>query len=352
MAVAFGSSRIGRSVAGMALAALVVAGCGQSGGTPAAPTPTMAGSSNGPTANVTPAPATTGPSAQLALPAPPTGLTAADISLGDISRCLAEDAHADGCLSLAWTPPAGQVDGYRIYIGRQGGTVVGAAPSGWYDCPQGGTLAIPQSAVPAGTTSYMLPLEGEYPPVCVAVSAFNAAGESPWAIVMVESDGLGPVTDTWQTYQGDGYSVAYPGGLYDLATLARCQTASLTYAETTSYFPVGPESKPELLFGVEHLTFQGAAPFNSGPDLAAFVAKTLAYYAPYLSGDGTVAGVSPVTVDGHAGFAFTVTTAGGSATAEVFLAGDDLFAAIAGGATSNANSAGISKFIGSLRFAK
>ncbi len=135
---------------------------------------------------------------KLSPPSAPGNLTALDFSVGNLPEhgdpCIAEDPSSDICLMLNWSPASGQIDGYRIYAGRYGGSC-GTDPTctltDW--CVDGNRSGVkPEATAPPGATFYDLPLTGEYDPVCVAVSAFNAAGESSWTVAQVD-DGSGPM---------------------------------------------------------------------------------------------------------------------------------------------------------------
>jgi len=104
------------------------------------------------------------------------------------ARCLAVHPNSDICLLLNWSRSGGTVAGYHIYVGRTGGACgpqdsTCTLPDWCVDGNRNGVT--PAATAPPGATSYDLPLTGEYPPPCVAVSAFNAAGESPWTVAEV-----------------------------------------------------------------------------------------------------------------------------------------------------------------------
>jgi hypothetical protein len=277
-------------------------------------------------------------------------LTASDVTLTNMAPCTAEDSQSDGCISLSWTPPAGPVDGYRVFMGEIGGTYIGGpGPSGWYVCPQNGSLATPVATIPAGKASYYLPILGEHGPACVALTAYNAAGESPWDIALVGSDDVTSLSSTWTTFKGDGFSVDFPGD-YQTTTLATSLADGYEYTQSGACMPIGSESDPRLIFAVEHITFVGKTPPNSGPELASFLKRTLAFYAPYSVSDPAVSGIADITVAGHAGFSFTLTKGSGVEKGEVFLVGGQVYGVVAGGATESANLATVTKFLDSFRF--
>lgn len=349
----------GHVLASLAIAALL-AGCG-GGSSGQAATPTTTAQSAAPTpaptpaatsapAATTPGPTATPTSAGLAAPAAPTNLTADDTTISNMDPCTAEDPQSDGCLSLSWAPPAGQVDGYRVYMGEVGGAYIGGpGPSGWYVCPENGSLATPVATIPAGKASYYVPFVGEHGPACVALSAYNAAGESPWDIVIVGSDDLGSLTATWTTYRGDGFSVDFPGDTTGVTSLATSVADGYQYMETNNSLPIGSESDPKLVFAVQDITFVGSAPPNSGPDLVAFFAKTLAYYTPYSIREPSVSDIAGITLAGHAGFSFTLTKGASIEKGEIFLVGGQAFGVVAGGAAGSANLATVAKFLDSFR---
>jgi len=277
-------------------------------------------------------------------------MTASDVTLTNMAPCTAEDSQSDGCISLKWTPPAGQVDGYRIYMGEIGGAYIGGpGPSGWYVCPQNGSLATAVASIPAGKASYYLPILGEHGPACVAVAAYNVAGESPWDIAMVGFDEVTSLSATWTTYKGDGVSVDFPGD-YQTTSLATSLADGYEYMEASASLPIGSEPDPQLIFAVEHITFVGKAPPNSGPELASFIQKTLAFYGPYSVSDPSVSDIAGITVAGHTGFSFTLTKGSGVEKGEVFLVGGQVYGVVAGGATGSANLATVTKFLDSFRF--
>ncbi|MGD0122008.1 MAG: hypothetical protein ABSC46_05565 [Candidatus Limnocylindrales bacterium] len=341
------SSLVGRCAVVAVLAVLGGAACSQNGAQQTSPAGSVA--TLGPAA--TQGSTATPTSAGLAAPAAPANLTANDVSLTNSAPCTAEDSESDGCLSLNWTPPAGQVDGYRVYIGEVGGAYIdGPGPSGWYVCPENGSLAIPVATIPGGKASYYVPYLGEHGPSCVALSAYNAAGESPWDIVMVGSDDeVASLSATWTTYKGDGFSVDFPGDTSGSVSLAASVADGYEYMETNASRTIGSETNPQLVFAVDHITFVGKTPPNSGPDLVAFFEKTLAYYEPYSIGDPTVSNIASITVAGHAGFSFTLTKGGSIEKGEIFLFGSQAFGVVAGGAAGSANLASVAKFLESFR---
>jgi hypothetical protein len=272
------------------------------------------------------------------------------VTLTNMAPCTAEDSQSDGCLSLSWTPPAGQVDGYRIYMSEIGGAFIGApGPSGWYVCPQNGSLATPFATIPAGKASYYLPILGEHGPACVALTAYNAAGESPWDIAMVGSDDVTSLSSTWTTFKGDGFSVDFPGD-YQSTTLATSLADGYEYMQSGACMPIGSESDPQLMFAVERITFVGKTPPNSGPGLASFIQKTLAFYSPYSISDPSVSDIAGITVASHAGFSFTLTKGSSVEKGEVFLAGGTVYGVVAGGAAGSSNLATVTEFLSSFRF--
>jgi hypothetical protein len=239
------------------------------------------------------------------------------------------------------------VDGYHIYASRDGGAYAGAPlPSGWYDCPQGGAGAQPVQSVAAGTTSFYLPLDGEYRPQCVAVAAYNAVGQSPWAAVMVTEEG--GMIDPTKTFVGDGYSVQYPCAYQGFNSLPVNVTDGYTYFDSPSFCDVGVNSSNEFMLAVQHITFSGQKPAATGPTLAAFLVKSLTLFAPYSLSAGTPADVKAVTLNGHSGYSFTIND-GGYETGEVFLIGNDLFGVVGGGLAGDANKATIAKFVQSFQ---
>jgi hypothetical protein len=267
-----------------------------------------------------------------------------------MAPCTAEDSQSDGCLSLSWTPPAGQVDGYRVYVGELGGAYVGGpGPSGWYVCPQNGSLATSIATIPAGKTTYYVPYLGEHGPSCVALTAYNAAGESPWDIAMVGSDEVESLSATWKTFKGDGFSVDFPGDS-QTTTLATSLADGYEYMQSGACLPIGSESDPQLILAVESITFVGKTPPNSGPELASFLKRTLAYYAPYSISDPSVSDIAAITVSGHAGFSFTLKKGGSVEKGEAFLVGGKVYGVVAGGAAGSSNLATVTKFVGSFRF--
>ena len=351
-------SLVGRYVVAAMLAVLVGAACSQNATqqTPTAGSAATLGptATQGPTATLSPT-ATQGPtatptSAGPTAPAPPTNLTASDVTLTNMGPCTAEDSQSDGCISLKWAPPAGHVDGYRIYMGEIGGTYIGGpGPSGWYVCPQNGSLATAVASIPAGKASYYLPILGEHGPACVALTAYNAAGESPWDIAMVGSDDVTSLSATWTTYKGNGFSVDFPGG-YQTTSLATSLAGGYEYMQSGACLPIGSEADPQLIFAVQRITFVATTPPNTGADLASFLEKTLSYYAPYSVSDPSGAQIAKITVAGHAGFSFTWTKGDSIEKGEVFLVGGKVYGVVAGGATGSANLATVSKFLDSFRF--
>ena len=336
---------VGRCVLAATLSALVGGACSQNG----APQQSTAGS----VATVAPAtaqgPTATPTAAGLVAPVAPANLTANDVSLGNASPCPVKDPP-EGCLVLKWTPPTGQVDGYRVYLGSVGGAYVGGpGPSGWYVCPENGSLAKQYATIPGDKSSYNLPYVGEHGPSCVALSAYNAAGESPWDIVMVGTDEEAPPIAVPMTYKGDGFSVDFPEKGYDTTTLASSLADGYEYMASSASVAVGTETSPRLVFAAEQITFVGKTPPNSGPDLVAFFAKTLAYYRPYSMADPSVSDLAAITLGDHAGFSFTLTKGGSIEKGEVFLIGGKVLGIVAGGAEGSKNLASVSTFLESFR---
>lgn len=229
--------------------------------------------------------------------------------------------------------------------------MIGPPPAGFYTCPQGSQPGGTAATVPAGTTSYYLPLIGEYSPTCVAVSAYNGAGESVWDVVLVESTGQGPVGSTWQTYPDPrqfGFKVDYPTQGYHEVDLASTTAGGYAYTEDTFYVPVGSETNPQLVLAAEKVVFSGATPPNTSKDLIAFYEKTLAYYAPYCSSSGTLSDVTAATLDGHGGYSFTLTEGSSVQKGKVALINGQLYGILAGGPAGSANSSVITKFLASF----
>jgi hypothetical protein len=216
-------------------------------------------------------------------------------------------------------------------------------------CPQNGSLATAVASIPAGKASYDLPILGEHGPACVALTAYNVAGESPWDIAMVGSEDATSLSSTWTTYKGAGFSVDFPGD-YQTTSLATSMADGYEYTQTGACMSIGSESDPRLIFAVEQITFVGKTPPNAGPELASFIQKTIAFYAPYSVGDPAVSDIAGITVAGHAGFSFTLTQGSSVEKGEVFLAGGQVYGVVAGGAKGTANLATLTKFLGSFRF--
>ena len=94
----------------------------------------------------------------------------------------------------------------------------------------------------------------------------------------------------------------------------------------------------------------GKTPADSGPDLASFLERTLAYYAPYSISDPSVSDIAAIKVSGHSGFSFTLKKGSSVEKGEAFLVGGKVYGVVAGGAAGSLNLATLTKFVGSFRF--
>jgi murein DD-endopeptidase MepM/ murein hydrolase activator NlpD len=138
------------------------------------------------------------------------------------------------------------------------------------------------------------------------------------------------VGDGWQTYQGDGYVVDYPG-----AARSQSVPASSTYglySANVSYYSVGPDSDPTVIYMVEHLTFASALNVESY-DYTALMKETLSYY--YAYSPNTDVTQRDISVDGYKGLYFKMVDNDASAEFELVTIGSDVYMVIAGHYTSD-----------------
>lgn len=138
------------------------------------------------------------------------------------------------------------------------------------------------------------------------------------------------VVDGWQTYQGDGYVVDYPGTA-TTEEIPESQTYGL-YSGTASYYTEGPESNPQVVYLVEHLVF--ATSLNaSSYDYTTLLKEMLSFYS--LSSSDVAVTQRDISVDGNNGLYFSMEGGGSAAEFEVIAVGNDLDVVMAGHQTTD-----------------
>jgi hypothetical protein len=132
------------------------------------------------------------------------------------------------------------------------------------------------------------------------------------------------VADGWQTFQGDGYTVDYPGP----AATVPSQSTGL-YTVSASYYLIGSQSDPDVVYLVERITFPSGLLSLYGNDFTPYLKQTLSSYAGYSG--GTISSPRDVTVDGHPGLEITSQgTSGAYAVGEIVIVSDDMYMIVAG----------------------
>jgi murein DD-endopeptidase MepM/ murein hydrolase activator NlpD len=128
------------------------------------------------------------------------------------------------------------------------------------------------------------------------------------------------VADGWQTYQGDGYVVDYPGAART-ESVPSSQSGGI-YSATASYYSEGPDADPQLLYMVEHYRF--AFPLGlTGLDYTALLKETLSFYS--LTSNDASATPKDVTINGRSGLLISLRGNGVTGEFEVLVTGADLY---------------------------
>jgi hypothetical protein len=128
------------------------------------------------------------------------------------------------------------------------------------------------------------------------------------------------VTDGWQTYQGDGYEVDYPGP----AQFEEVPTATTygLYSGSVSYYEEGSTTDPQVVYLVEHLSFPTYFAMSSDT-YTALLEEMLSYYS--MSSSGVSVTHRDAVVSGHNGLDFSLQANGEYAECEVVMIGGDLY---------------------------
>ncbi|MGA3058579.1 MAG: M23 family metallopeptidase [Candidatus Limnocylindrales bacterium] len=138
------------------------------------------------------------------------------------------------------------------------------------------------------------------------------------------------VADGWQTFQGDGYVVDYPGTAVS-QSIPSSSTYGL-YSGSVSYYEDGPSTDPEVVYLVEHLVFPTSLD-TSGFDYVDLLKGLLSYYS-FSSSDVAVT-QRDVTVDGHRGLDISMQGNGTYAECEVIVSGAHMYLVMAAHYTSD-----------------
>jgi hypothetical protein len=157
---------------------------------------------------------------------------------------------------------------------------------------------------------------------------FNRAPNGERTVTWGQPDVV--VANGWQTYQGDGYVVDYPGAAQSLQIPS--STTYGLYSGSASYYQGGPNSNPQVVYMVEHLAFPISLN-TSGVDYLAYIKTLLSYYSSYSS--DVVVNQRDVTVDGHRGLDFSMEGSGTYAECEILLTGSDMYLLMAAHYTSD-----------------
>jgi hypothetical protein len=136
--------------------------------------------------------------------------------------------------------------------------------------------------------------------------------------------------DDWQTYQGDGYFVDYPGPAQS-KPLPTSSTLGI-YSGDVSYYEEGANTNGEIVYMVEHISFPVSLGMSSD-DYASLLKEMLAYYS-MSSGDLSVSDKN-VTVAGHSGLDITLQGGGEYADCQVVMIDRDLYLLMAAHYTSD-----------------
>jgi murein DD-endopeptidase MepM/ murein hydrolase activator NlpD len=132
------------------------------------------------------------------------------------------------------------------------------------------------------------------------------------------------IGDGWQTYQGDGYVVDYPGE----AVTIPAQSTGL-YTVSASYYYTGSKSDPDAVYLVERITFPSGYLSLYGGDFTPYLKQALSSYAGYSG--GAISSPQDVTIDGRPGLEITSQgTDGAYADGEILVVGDDMYMIVTG----------------------
>jgi len=133
-----------------------------------------------------------------------------------------------------------------------------------------------------------------------------------------------PTGGGWQTYQGDGYVVDYPGEAVTVPS-----QSNGVYSMSASYYEIGAQSDPDAVYVVERMTFHAGYLSAYGSDFTSYLKQALSSYAGYTG--GVISSPQDVTVDGRPGLEITSQGADGAyADGEILVAGNDMYMIVTG----------------------
>jgi hypothetical protein len=162
----------------------------------------------------------------------------------------------------------------------------------------------------------------------LSFDVYDTAGDSNLSpngersVDWMEADDV--IGDGWQTYQGDGYTVDYPGE----AVTIPAQSNGI-YTVSASYYYTGSKSDPDAVYLVERITFPSGYLSLYGSDFTPYLKQTLSSYAGYSR--GAISSPQDITVDGRPGLEITSQgTDGAYADGEIVIVGDDMYMIVAG----------------------
>jgi murein DD-endopeptidase MepM/ murein hydrolase activator NlpD len=137
--------------------------------------------------------------------------------------------------------------------------------------------------------------------------------------------------DGWQTYQGDGYTIDYPGQ----PQVYPAQSNGF-YTVSASYFLQGSTLDPDVVYMVEKIRFPSGMMGLLGSDPTPYLKQALSSYAGYS--DGTLSSPTDVTIDGRSGIQITSKgTNDAVAIGQILIVGDDMYMILAGNYPSRAS---------------
>jgi hypothetical protein len=241
---------------------------------------------------------------------------------------------------LTWTHVGGGT-GFRIYSAPRTECLVGESCASSSGCVLSERAL--QGSVAASARSYTATLGASSPFSCWWVAAYDDKGESTaveaeFACAESCGDAGGPSvtltpkleTSGWQTYQGDGYVIDYPGAaLYE--KIPDSQTYGL-YSGGISYYTVGSDTNPQAVYLAEHITFPSYMNASSF-DYTTFLKEMLSLYS--MSSSNLAITQHDITVDGKSGLYFSMEGGGSAAESEVVAVGNDLYLVMAAHQTSD-----------------
>jgi murein DD-endopeptidase MepM/ murein hydrolase activator NlpD len=152
--------------------------------------------------------------------------------------------------------------------------------------------------------------------------ASNLSPNGERSVEVVEARDV--IGDGWQTYQGDGYQVDYPGP----AVTVPSQSTGL-YSVSASYYLTGSQSDPDAVYLVERISFPSGLLSLYGDDFTPYLKQAMSSYAGYSG--GTTSSPRDVTVDGRPGLEITSQgTDGAYADGEIVIVGDEMYMIVDG----------------------